>query len=190
MEPDVKAALVTRYRERSGADAETAQRWISAPGIATCSMSGWGDKAASAVVPANAGTHMWTAPVPQESFDGLIGSLASICPACWCGRFEPLAKMVSATRVPNNHATFFRPMGPTDCLAPRIDRSYHLLSSCSSGSAGRRSCQPADLLSGECRCARHPRAVVTFARRHQLPGDAGNLVGERHRRKFWRLALQ
>jgi hypothetical protein len=34
------------------------------------------------VVPANAGTHMWTAPVPQEFFEGLIGSLASICPAC------------------------------------------------------------------------------------------------------------
>jgi hypothetical protein len=29
-----------------------------------------------------AGTHMWTAPVLQEFFDGLIGSLASICPAC------------------------------------------------------------------------------------------------------------
>jgi cytochrome P450/NADPH-cytochrome P450 reductase len=28
MEPDVKAALVTIYRERSGADADTAQRWI------------------------------------------------------------------------------------------------------------------------------------------------------------------
>jgi hypothetical protein len=28
------------------------------------------------------GTHMWTAPVPQEVFNGLIGSLASICPAC------------------------------------------------------------------------------------------------------------
>jgi|GEM_PF-5671563 len=35
--------------------------------------------------------------------------------------------MVSATRVPNNQATFVRPMGPTDFLAPRIDRSYHLL---------------------------------------------------------------
>jgi IS30 family transposase len=29
-----------------------------------------------------AGTHMWTAPVPQEFLHGLIGSLASICPAC------------------------------------------------------------------------------------------------------------
>jgi cytochrome P450/NADPH-cytochrome P450 reductase len=28
MEPDVKAALVAIYRERSGADAEKAQRWI------------------------------------------------------------------------------------------------------------------------------------------------------------------
>src|SRR5579863_4094071 len=35
-----------------------------------------------AVAPAHAGTHMWTAPVAQEFFDGLIGSLASICPAC------------------------------------------------------------------------------------------------------------
>src|SRR5258706_11796705 len=55
---------------------------------------------------------------------------------------------------------------------------------------GRRIRRPADLLSGDSRCARHPRAVVTFARRHQLPGDAGNLVGERHGREFWRLALQ
>src|SRR6266403_529634 len=54
----------------------------------------------------------------------------------------------------------------------------------------RRTRRPADLLSGECLCARHPRAIVTFARRHQLPCDAGNLVGERHRREFWRLALQ
>src|ERR1700675_4929439 len=32
----------------------------------------------------------------------------------------------SATRVPYSLATFLRPMGPTDFLAPRIDRSYHL----------------------------------------------------------------
>src|SRR5260370_39169738 len=35
--------------------------------------------------------------------------------------------MVSATRAPNNHTTCVGPMGPTDCLAPWIDRSYHLL---------------------------------------------------------------
>ncbi|MCP3418147.1 hypothetical protein NLM16_28990, partial [Bradyrhizobium brasilense] len=34
------------------------------------------------VVLAKARTHMWTAPVAQELF-GEIGSLASICPACW-----------------------------------------------------------------------------------------------------------
>ena len=28
--------------------------------------------------------HMWTAPSLQELFDNLIGSLAFICPACWC----------------------------------------------------------------------------------------------------------
>jgi hypothetical protein len=27
---------------------------------------------------------------------GLIGSLAVICPACWCSRTGPLAKMASA----------------------------------------------------------------------------------------------
>ena len=37
---------------------------------------------ANTVVPAKAGTHMWTAPVPQDFFEGLIGSLASICAAC------------------------------------------------------------------------------------------------------------
>src|ERR1700738_4274820 len=57
------------------------------------------------VVPANAGTHMWTAPVPQEFFDGLIGSLASICPACWCG-WDRWPRWFSATRVPNTPATF------------------------------------------------------------------------------------
>jgi hypothetical protein len=130
---------------------------------------------------------MWTAPVPQEFFQGVIGSLASICPACWCGR-GPLAKMVSATRVPNNQAAFLRPMGPTECLAPRIDRSYHLISSCSSGSTGWRASRPADLLSGGCGCSKQPRSVVTLTRRQQLPGDAGNLVGERYRRQLRRLA--
>src|ERR1700687_2316009 len=91
----------------------------------------------------------------------------------------------------SKHASdLYRPMGPTDCLAPRIDRSYHLSPLAAPARPVRRTCRPADLLSGECRCARHPRAVVTLARRHQLPGDAGNLIGERHRREFWRLALQ
>src|ERR1035438_4861901 len=98
--------------------------------------------------------------------------------------------MVSATRVPNNPTTFVRPMDSTDCLAPRIDRSHHLISSCSSGSADRRTHLPAVLLDGECRCAGHPRAVVTLPCDHQLPGDAGNLVGERHGSELWRLTLQ
>ena len=34
------------------------------------------------VIPAQAGIHMWTAPCLQEISDGLIGSLAAICPAC------------------------------------------------------------------------------------------------------------
>src|SRR6266700_7641111 len=118
---------------------------------------------------------MWTAPVPYVVFRRSDRIACVHMSGLLMRYFGPLAKMVSATRAPNNHTTFLWPMGPTDCLAPRIDRSYHLFSSCSSGSAGRRSCRPADLLSGDSQYARHRRAVVTFARRHQLPGDAGNL---------------
>ena len=50
--------------------------------------------------------------------------------------------------------------------------------------------RPTDLLSGGGRCTGHPRAVVTLACRHQLPGDAGSPVGERHRCELRRLALQ
>ena len=53
MEPDVKAALVAIYRERTGADADgrrSAGSTIWAPRTATCSMSGRGDKFC-AVVP-------------------------------------------------------------------------------------------------------------------------------------------
>src|SRR5882757_7484945 len=51
----------------------------------------------------------------------------------------------------------------------------------------RRTRRPADLSSGECGYTRHPRAVVTFTCHHQLPGDAGNLVGERYSGKLRRL---
>ena len=122
----------------------------------------------------------------HKRFGGLIGSLASICPACWCGRFGPLAKMVSATRAPINHATWVRPMGPTGCLAPRIDRSYHLLPL----AAPARRTRSADPLGGSRGCSLHPCTFVTPSRHHQLPGDAGILVGERHGCEFRRLALE
>src|SRR6266436_10255873 len=84
----------------------------------------------------------------------------------------------------------YRPMGPTDYLASWIDLilpSTHLAAPAQSV----RRTRPTDLLSGGShRCLGHLRAVVTLACRHQLPGDAGNLVGERHRREFWRLALE
>ena len=40
--------------------------------------------------------HMWTAPSCKGCAENLIGSLASICPACGCDRTWSLAKMVSA----------------------------------------------------------------------------------------------
>ena len=49
--------------------------------------------------------HMWTAPSSQGVCSALIRSLASICPACLYARTGTLAKMVSATRVPNKWAT-------------------------------------------------------------------------------------
>src|SRR5712691_8374035 len=97
--------------------------------------------------------------------------------------------MVSATRVPNNLTTFLRPMDSTDCLAPRIDRSYHLLPLAAPAQPVGELCRPADLLSNGCGRAGHPRAIVTFAGRHQLPGDTGDLVGERYCGEFRRLAL-
>src|SRR6202011_2990194 len=104
--------------------------------------------------------------------------------------FDRWPRWFSAARAPNTPATFTSQWIPrTVSHLGSIDPTI-----CSPLAAPaqpvRRTRRPADLLSGECRCARHPHAVVTFARRHQLPGDAGNLVGERHRREFWRLALQ
>src|SRR5260370_17051107 len=79
------------------------------------------------VVPAKAGTHMWTAPVPQEFFrcsDRITCiHMSGLLMRC----FGPLAKMVSATRAPNNHATFLPPMSPTDSLPPPLHQPYHLL---------------------------------------------------------------
>ncbi len=50
---------------------------------------------------------MWTAPSSQACrCSDLIRSIASICPACWGARIGTLAKMVSATRVPDTPATF------------------------------------------------------------------------------------
>ena len=95
----------------------------------------------------------------------------------------------SAMRAPNTAATF------TGQWVPRI--FSHLgsidlpsVSFCSSGSTGWRPGLPADLLGGELRCQGHPLTVVTLARRQQLPGNAGRLVGKCHRCKFRRLARQ
>ena len=66
------------------------------------------------------GPHMWTAPSLQDCrCIDLIRSLAL------CSHMNA-AKMVSATRAPDRPATL-RPVGSTDCLTSRIDRSHHLL---------------------------------------------------------------
>jgi uncharacterized caspase-like protein len=94
----------------------------------------------------------------------------------------------SATRVPNTPATFTGQWVPrTVSHLGSIDPTI-----CSPLAAParpvRRTRRPADLLSGQ--CARQPRAVVTFARHQQLPGDAGDFVGERHRCELRCFALE
>src|SRR3954464_15088870 len=84
----------------------------------------------------------------------------------------------------------YGPMGPTDFLAPWIDRSCHLSPLAAPARPVWRTRRPADLLGGQRRCVRPPRAGVTLACYHQLPGDAGILVGERHGGELWRLARQ
>jgi hypothetical protein len=39
---------------------------------------------------------------------------------------KPLAKMVFREASSKHASDLYRPMGPTDCLAARIDRSFHL----------------------------------------------------------------
>src|SRR5216684_3215208 len=98
--------------------------------------------------------------------------------------------MVSATRVPINHTTCLGPMGPTDFLAPWIDLILPSTPLAAPAQSVRRT-RPTDLLSGGShRYLGRLRAVVTLACRHQLPGDTGNLVSERHRREFRRLTLE
>src|SRR5258707_15841369 len=83
---------------------------------------------------ARSGTHMWTAPVPQEFFRR-SDRIACIHMSGLLMRSQRIAGQDgfrdASSKQPRD---LLRPMGPTDCLAPRIDRSYHLLLSCSSGS--------------------------------------------------------
>src|SRR3954452_4313528 len=62
----------------------------------------------------------------------------------------------------------YGPMGPTDFLAPWIDRSCHLSPLAAPARPVWRTRRPADLLGGQRRCVRHPRAVVTLACYHQF----------------------
>src|SRR5438034_11290292 len=85
---------------------------------------------------------MWTAPVPQEVFRWSDRIACIHMSGLLVRLVRPLAKMVFRDASSKHASDLYGPMGPTDCLAPRIDRSYHLLSSCSSGSAG--AAKPAD----------------------------------------------
>ena len=107
-------------------------------------------------------------------------SLASMCPACWCGerrwpRWFPRREFQSEEAALS--ATGLRGVSPVTDRTIRfaLCGRYGLLRASGLGLSDRR---------------RLRRAGITFCARHQLPGDARNLVGERDCREFCRLALQ
>ena len=140
-----------------------------------------------------AGTHMWTAPVPQEFFHGVIG-FACIHMSGLLMRSGTAGQDGFRDASSKHTDDLCRPMGPTDCLAPRnrFDPTICLLCSSGTGRCGGPEGAPPDrsLLGGVRRCDRLAACVIALARHQQPPGDAGNLVGERHRRELRRLARQ
>ncbi len=141
------------------------------------------------VVPAKAGTHMWTAPVAQELFE--VGS----------DRLHPYVRPFGAASLTAGQDGFRDASSnqPHDLcqangshglaripdrlillhllLQLRFDQRRH-------DTASRRSQSGRGRRSGI-----NPRPVA-FACRHQLPGDPRHLVGKRHSGKLWRLAFQ
>jgi len=121
-------------------------------------------------------------PRTTRALQGLIGSLASICPACSCGRSWPLAKMVSATRVPNNHTTFTgqwipRSVSPLGSIDPTIC-SFSCSSGYSQSGHVRDSLCPADLSK-----RRAPAQSARARRRRSVPSP---LASKRSGRSCWR----
>src|SRR5438552_11241889 len=74
------------------------------------------------VIPAKAGTHMWTAPVSQGrcSCDG-SGRLQSYVRPVWCGRMTAGPDGLRGSG-PKQGYDVWAPKGSTGCPDPRIDR--------------------------------------------------------------------
>ena len=138
---------------------------------------------------------MWTAPCLQGGGAGFwIGSLASICPACWMRSRMTAGQDGFRGGSSTQSRDVMAPLDCTDCLPSRIDRSHHLLvllQGPASARCERSPSRPADFVSGSFwRYGHRALGVVGLAARHQLPGDARRLVGERHGGELGRLALQ
>jgi hypothetical protein len=84
-------------------------------------------------------------------------------------------------------------VGNAEFHAPWIDRSHHLLSSCKFTASAQHGSihivltEMANLLYCLCLSFCSP---VPFATHHELPGDAGDFIGERHSYQLWFLTLQ
>lgn len=126
-----------------------------------------------------------------------IGSLAIICPACVCGRTGPLAKMVSATRVPNikagyndrwGHRSISR-LGSIDRTICSVFCKFRYEGSMAKGLVMLLRVSVRSLC-GARQCWQRGICSVGLATHHDLPGNASDLVRERHGCKLRRLALE
>src|SRR5271163_5029703 len=139
--------------------------------------------------------HMWTAPASQ----GLTGSFLD---RIACVHMSGLLGAVVHDRWPrwfprrefHTEARRRASLDCPDCLPSRIDRSTICSFSCKvRPRRDVRGCPrlaPPISLSGCRRRGQRAPGVIDLAGRHQLPGDAGDLVGERHGSELGWLALQ
>ena len=146
-------------------------------------------------LPLHSRCHMWTALCLQDDVVGFRDRIV-------CVHVRPsraLAHERWPRWVPRREAqTTMRPRSATGIcgFAHVLDRSN---ATCSSSckvrhqpgtDAGLPCSVPGPILQGACCACGCWFHGVSFARDHQLPGDAGELVGQRHCHELWRLALE
>src|SRR6516225_9659194 len=130
------------------------------------------------VVPAQAGTHMWTAPASQgrcsaDDGSGRLRSYVRPLHAAWIAA-GPDGLRGSG---PEQGSDVYASLGSTGCPGPRTDRSPSCCGPCKRQRA---------VVTGSSRL----RSAVQFAAHQHGPDGAGHLVGQRDRRELSRLARQ
>jgi hypothetical protein len=138
---------------------------------------------------------MWTAPVSQEDLGMIFDQIACVHMSGFLLRSRMNASQDGLRdSSPKQVGDLDRPLASSACLASWIDRSHHLLitlqvlASAQYGGVPR---SRAWLIS--LNCARQGGGGfrrVSFACDHQFPGNAGQLVSQRHGDQLRRLTLE